>query len=107
VRYISRFGNDAGWNEAAAEEKPEAYRCVGCGGLQVNVCLGFAGNEHHGGAKGKRKQEVPDAVLWFYVGVRCVKCGILGCFNDNKVGRGPMGEKTFREISGETPYQDE
>ena len=49
--------------------------------------------------------ELPDAVLWFFVGVRCSKCGILDCFNDGKVGRGPMAEATFREIAGEMPYR--
>jgi hypothetical protein len=105
VRYVDRFGDGVGWGEAVGDEGSEPYACVGCGGDEGNVCLGFADYAHR--PRQKRGSDVPDAVLWFFVGVRCAKCGILGTFNDGKVGRGPMGETTFREIAGETPYKRE
>jgi hypothetical protein len=105
VRYIDRFGKGAGWKEAVAEEGSEPYKCVGCGGNKVNVCLGFADYARHPGYKDKPDSPLPDAVLWFFVGVRCAKCGTLGCFNDGKVGRGPIAESTFREIAGEQPQK--
>ncbi len=105
VRYISRSGDGGGWEEAAWEEKPEPCTCVGCGGDTVNVCLGLADYARHPGCANRPGSPLPDAVLWFYVGYRCVKCGILGCFNDGKVGRCPMAESTFREIAGELPHK--
>ena len=102
VRYIDRFGHGRGWQEAVADQRKEAYSCVGCRGKAVNVCLGFADYTRHPGFK--KGDPLPDAVLWFFVGVRCLRCGILGCFNDGKVGRGPMAEATFREIAGERPH---
>ena len=38
-----RYGDPLGWEEAAEEETPEPYCCVGCDGDAVNVRLGFAG----------------------------------------------------------------
>lgn len=71
------------WEEAVEEEGSEPYSCVECGGDQANVGVGFAAYD-----------EAPelDAVQWFYVGVRCAGCGILGCFGDGKVGRSPAAE---------------
>jgi hypothetical protein len=68
------------WEEAVDEEQPEAYACVKCGAAETNIGVGFAGYP-----------ESPDidAVKWFYVGVRCAACGVLGCFGDGKVGWGP------------------
>ncbi len=105
VAYISRSGDSSGWDEAIDyEEIPDPYACAACSGDQVNVCVGFAGYANHPGSRGKKKSasSVPDAVLWFYVGVRCIECGTLGCFNDGKVGRGQMDESFFREITGES-----
>jgi hypothetical protein len=104
VRYMSRSGEAAAWEEDA-EECVESYRCMKCGGNESNVCLGFADYACHPGYKDNRSHPLPDAVLWFFVGVRCSKCGLLDCFNDGKVGFGPMAERTFREIAGEQPYK--
>jgi len=70
----------ADWNEATNEEEPEAYACVECDSCEANIGVGFA---HYAG-----HPEI-DGVKWFYVGVRCAACGILGCFNDGKIGYGP------------------
>jgi hypothetical protein len=102
IRYISREGGSSGWEEATEEEGVEECSCVGCNASDVNVCLGFADYSHHPGFADDPGAPLPDAVLWFYVGVRCTKCGILGCFNDSKVGWGPMGESTFRLIAGDS-----
>jgi hypothetical protein len=51
-----------------------------CGSKQANVAVGFAGYD---------EDPKLDAVKWFYVGLRCARCGVLCCFNDGKVGRGP------------------
>jgi hypothetical protein len=93
IRFIDRFGTGDGWSEAVEDEEgEEAFTCDNCGGVQVRICLGFAGYP-----------EVPnlDAVKWYYVGVRCSGCCEDSCFNDGKVGRGPLAEKVFRQISGE------
>ena len=77
-KFICRLASD--WEEAAEEEGVEPYRCTGCGAAQANITVGFAGYP-----------EAPalDAVKWFYVGLRCVRCGELCCYNGGKVGRGP------------------
>jgi hypothetical protein len=81
VAYTCRQAED--WEEAADEEDPEAYACVECRCEQANVGVGFAGyGEDH----------LKDAVKWFYFGVRCAACGVLGCFTDGKVGWGPAVE---------------
>jgi len=72
-----------GWEEAEAEEGVEYYSCVACQTQEANVVVGFAAYEEY--------PEI-DGVKWFYVGVRCAECGILGCFNDGKVGWGPAAE---------------
>ena len=93
VRYIARFGDDCGWEEALQDGADgEEFYCTGCGGDRASVCLGFAGYP-----------EVPglDSVKWFFVGVRCCECGLDECFNDGKVGRGLMAEPVFREVAGE------
>jgi hypothetical protein len=71
------------WEESEADEGSEPYSCIDCASDEVNVMVGFA---NYG--------EVPefDGVKWFYVGVRCAGCGILGCFNDGKIGRGPAAD---------------
>lgn len=95
VRYIARFGDASGWEEAIHDgEEAEWFSCAGCGGDKAIVCLGFAGYP-----------ETPElnSVKWFYVGVRCCECGLNECFNDGKVGRGPMTDSVFREIAGEQP----
>jgi hypothetical protein len=97
VRTIARFGDSAGWEEAVQYgEGEESFYCTGCGADKASVCLGFAGYPEAPGV---------DAVKWFYVGVRCCVCGRDECFNDGKVGRGPMAEAVFREVAGEAPRE--
>jgi hypothetical protein len=103
VRYIDRFGTSDGWDEAVGEgEIPEPFECPECASAEAHVCLGFAGYANHPGCKDK-VAPVPEAVLWYYVGVRCCRCWLDGLFGDGKVGRGPMDEAVFREIAGEPP----
>ena len=78
--YICRQAED--WEEAEVEEEVEPYLCVHCGCQEANIGVGFTGYE---------PLEF-DAVKWFFVGVRCADCGILGCFNDGKVGWGPADQ---------------
>jgi hypothetical protein len=81
TKFICRLKGD--WEEAEAEEGVESYTCVSCGSKHANIAVGFAGYDQNPGL---------DAVKWFYVGLRCAKCGVLGCFNDGKVGRGPAAQ---------------
>ncbi len=57
--------------------EPESWECIECGTDQTNVGVGFSlyddGND----------------IRWLYVGVRCLQCGILGCFAGWKIGYGP------------------
>lgn len=83
VDFICRSADrQLAWEGAAAEEAPESLPCVNCESDVVNIGLGFAGYP---------EPEV-DAVKWLYVGVRCAACGVLGCFNDSKVARGPSAQ---------------
>ena len=52
--------------EAVEEEEPEPYYCVNCDCEDANVRVGFAGYS---------EDKKLDAVKWFYVGVRCARCG--------------------------------
>jgi hypothetical protein len=103
VRYIDREGTSDGWDEAVGEgESPEPFQCSECGFTEAQVCLGFAGYEKHPCCVGKSEPS-PDAVLWYYVGVRCCGCLLDGVFGGGKVGRGPMAEVVFREVAGDLP----
>jgi hypothetical protein len=94
VGYISRGKVAlAAWEEAIHEEKPESYRCVGCTGTEANVYVGFAGIP-------EKPQRPAGPVKWFYIGNRCCNCGILGSFNNGKVGRSPA-EEVYLEVTGE------
>jgi hypothetical protein len=81
AKFICRESED--WEEAEADEGAESYSCVECKSPEANVVVGFAGYDHNPDI---------DGVKWFYVGVRCAECGILGCFNDGKIGWGPASE---------------
>lgn len=96
VRYISREGDDLGWEEAVADGGAEPFTCgYECDGSKgASVCLGFAGYP---------KNPELDAVLWFFVGTWCCGCGAMYIFNDGKVGRGPAGETLYRQIAGDRP----
>jgi hypothetical protein len=76
------------WEEAEAEEAVEPFACVVCGCDEANIVIGFAGYDEN--------PEL-DAVRWIYVGVRCAACGILGSFNDGKVGWGPAS-KVYQSV---------
>jgi hypothetical protein len=80
-QYICRELGD--WEEAVAEENPEKFVCVQCKCQLTNLVVGFAGYDD---------DKSLDAVKWFYVGTRCVNCGILGCFNEWKIGVAPASE---------------
>src|SRR5207249_1402702 len=61
------------WGDSALEH----WRCVDCGGEECNIGVGFS-----------RYAESATQIKWIYVGVRCIRCGILGCFAGWKVGQG-------------------
>ena len=76
-----RVGDDALDEETQPEEEcdPEEFLCIcGCDEFEiVGVTAPFPEN--------------PDSAKWFYLGVRCVECGCLGCcaewlvrYNDHK-----------------------
>lgn len=58
------------WEDA----DPAAWECMECASNQTNVGVGFALYDDRQG------------IRWIYLGVRCARCGILGCFADWKVG---------------------
>jgi hypothetical protein len=87
VRYVSRHGDREDWEEASEDpEDLESFRCVGCGSSEANLGVAFAGYD----------DPELDAVRWFWLGLRCVGCGLLGCFNDDKVGYGPAADAHLR-----------
>ena len=57
-----------------ADASPERCKCVECGSDQTNVGVGFS---LYDGSEG--------GIRWLYVGVRCPRCGILGCFAGWKI----------------------
>ena len=62
--------------ESQDDAEPERWACVECKGYTCNVGVGFA--------LYKRSRDIK----WLYVGCRCPRCGILGCFAGWKVGYG-------------------
>jgi hypothetical protein len=60
-----------------ADASPETCSCPECGSNAVNVGVGFS-----------LYRDDPTAVRWLYVGVRCSRCGVLGCFAGWKVATG-------------------
>lgn len=75
---MSRFICDS--EEYWDEGDPEKWQCIECANDQTNVGVGFA------------LYDDGDDVHWLYIGVRCVQCGVLGCFADWKIGYGPSLE---------------
>jgi hypothetical protein len=61
------------WEEA----EPIEYDCVECASKTCNVGVGYA------------LRETGKEIRWIYIGVRCTKCGILGCITDWKVSYAP------------------
>ncbi|WP_225766655.1 hypothetical protein [Inquilinus sp. Marseille-Q2685] len=63
--------------EYGAEAELKPWRCK-CRSDQANIGVGFSLHDN-------------GDVRWLYVGLRCRKCGTLGCIADWKVGYGPSG----------------
>lgn len=61
------------WEDA----EPETWECVECGSKSANIGVGFSLYEDKG------------AIRWLYVGERCSKCGVLGCFAGWKIAYEP------------------
>jgi hypothetical protein len=53
---------------------PQKWECVECKSTTANVGVGFSLYE-----------DDPTGIRWLYVGERCAKCGVLGCFAGWKV----------------------
>jgi hypothetical protein len=62
--------------ECVEDATLEAAGCP-CGGESFNVAVGFA------------LREDPSDVKWIYLGLRCVRDGVLGCFADWKIDYSP------------------
>ena len=58
--------------EFAEEVENEHWHCE-CGSEATNIGVGFSLRKKGG------------EIRWLYVGCRCAKCGILGCFADWKI----------------------
>jgi hypothetical protein len=65
--------SEESWEEA----EPEQWKCVECKSKTTNIGVGFALYDD-------RKN-----IHWLYVGQRCARCGVLGCFASWKIGYGP------------------
>jgi hypothetical protein len=61
------------WDEA----EPELWKCVECESETANIGVGFSLYDD--------RQDIH----WLYIGVRCARCGVLGCFAGWKIGYGP------------------
>ena len=61
------------WDEA----EPDDWECVECGSKETNIGVGFSMSDDK------------TAIRWLYVGVRCPKCGVLGCFAGWKIDYDP------------------
>jgi len=57
------------WDEA----EPERWKCLECGCDQTNIGVGFS------------LYDDDQEIRWLYVGCRCAKCGVLGCFAGWKI----------------------
>jgi hypothetical protein len=53
-----------------------SFKCIECGSKISNVGAGFSLYDD-------------GEIFWWYLGVRCSKCGVLGCLFDCKIGYGP------------------
>jgi hypothetical protein len=59
------------------DSEPEKWSCIECNSDKTNIGVGFALYPEDGEVK------------WLYVGTRCAKCGVLGCFAGWKVAYAP------------------
>jgi hypothetical protein len=57
-----------------ADAEPERWKCLECHSQSTNVGVGFS-----------LYDDDLTGVKWLYVGTRCAKCGVLGCFTGWKV----------------------
>ena len=65
------------WEDA----EPEQWRCIKkCKSDVCNVGVGFS-----------QYADSPTSIKWIYIGVRCARCGILGCFAGWKVAQDDVG----------------
>ena len=78
-RYL--LDSAAYWGEA----DPKAWVCVECGSETCNVGVGMAllGGDPKPNWWSFLRVKTPN-IRWAYVGCRCAKCGVLGCFADWK-----------------------
>jgi hypothetical protein len=64
-------------SEEFAEEAEFEHWCCECGSEVTNIGVGFSLRKKDG------------EIRWLYVGCRCAKCGILGCFAGWKIDYAP------------------
>lgn len=75
------------------DSKPHQLVCVECTGSDFNAGGGFSLYPARGFQLLKNQRDV----RWFFLGVRCDRCGILGCPVDWKVGYGPARD-VFKKV---------
>jgi hypothetical protein len=63
--------------EFAKDADYEHWRCVECGSEATNIGVSFS------------LYDDDKEIRWLYVGCRCAKCGVLGCFAGWKVTYAP------------------
>ena len=61
------------WEDA----EPEMWKCIECNSEDANIGVGFSLYEDDG------------EIRWLYVGYRCARCGVLGCFAGWKIAYAP------------------
>jgi len=62
--------------EYREDAKLAPWRCIECKSKVCNIGVGFS-----------QYPDSPTSIKWVYIGERCAKCGILGCFAGWKVGQ--------------------
>lgn len=71
--------------EFLSDAKLKKKKCGICKHTEMNIGIGFV----------LYKEE--DGVKWLYIGARCSKCNVLGCYGDWKVGYGPSKDVIEKE----------
>ena len=61
------------WEDA----EPQMWKCIECNSEDANIGVGFSLYEDDG------------EIRWLYVGYRCARCGVLGCFAGWKIAYAP------------------
>jgi hypothetical protein len=62
------------WDDAS----PKPWKCgTRCKSREANICIGFALRDDH------------QDIRWVYLGMRCTKCGVLGCYAEWKIDYSP------------------